>query len=295
MEKPTEIAKPETINDITFVEVHEGEEGYDTAQSIMATPEDGNEKIRQKFIDEHWWLQEYWQQKELTEQVVIRRGDHQVSVYNFSTPLDREQVAHIEGVISVFSTLKKGEVLQRIQNVLIDDIQPPNPFTGGDMNGYSSRGKAVILYPRAMEPIEHRVQGVSNLEGTLIHELAHNIGTEFENAWREKFAWISRETPEKMPGGANSYEYTDEPERCVSEYARINAAEDICESMVAAVKAPTVLDQERLQFIQSELLGEPATEAPTVDVVPKEHAFFPKIGKPVLYKLKKKGMFSIKK
>jgi hypothetical protein len=165
------------------------------------------------------------------------------------------------------------------------DIQPINPNTGENQNGEGGETDgAVKIYPSALHAVSHRISGALNLEGTLIHELSHSVGLEFINEWRNKFEWISSETTEMFPGGALRYEVPKEPERCVTDYARVNAREDVSESIVAALKNPNILDPEKLQFIKSHLPISSEKLVPSIIAKTKGDISLPEIPQPVRYK-----------
>lgn len=289
--------RPESVNDLPLIEVTDGEEGYEIARAVAEKPgETQGElegRLREQLARENWWLQEYWRNKEIQEQIAIKLGDTEVSIYNFGAILDAEQVHSIEKALLSFANLSQGEVFKKIHSILIDDIQKTNPRTGQDMNGYAGRDKGIKLYPKVLEPAEHRVSGVSNLEGTVIHELSHNIDIDIINKWRKEMGWKDREVPEELPGGAYSYEYTEEPEKCVTEYARVSAEEDFCDSMVAALRSPEMLDPVRLAFIRKELLQEQEATVPEGSEIERRlgnQVIFPKLGA-VRYKRKRPGTF----
>jgi hypothetical protein len=287
-EQHENIIKPEGMNDIRLLEVLESDERHEDALVIYAKPDQSPEEVesilKKQLVDKNWWLQEYWQSKSVQEQIVIKFGESEISVYNYGESLKQEQIQSIESILQSFSTLKKSNALKNINAILIDDIQGVNQNTGEDLNGYGALDKGLKLYPNSLKPIDHRVANVSNLEGTVIHELSHGIGENIEQQWRKEFGWKPRENREKMTGDAYSYEYTVAPENCVTDYARINAKEDLCESMVAALKNPEILDPARLKFIRSELLGQDPT-VPTSDFETKngDKITFPRLEQPVRY------------
>lgn len=121
----------------------------------------------------------------------------------------------------------------------------------------------MILEPRAFVDTPHRVSAAPNFEGALVHELGHQLYHEFDPEWREKFPWmyvgddpenwtfdksgekdISKLKPpvNKTTGDiAIDGRYPAHPKECVTNYARINEHEDICESLVAYLYDPNLL------------------------------------------------------
>jgi len=102
----------------------------------------------------------------------------------------------------------------------------------------------------------HRIPNTSGLKGTLLHEYGHVLQQgEFWNEWRKAFGWVSKPEEEiDWKVATPRMHDTNQPERCVSDYARISPDEDICESFAAAVNNPAVLDPERLEFIRERWL-----------------------------------------
>ena len=288
-ERQEQIIKPESIDDIKVQEVFEREEGYKNAHVLHVRPERTKEEVeaifRESLVANNWWLQEYWQNKTIKEQIVFKLGDLEVSVYDFNGKLNPEQIQNIESTLRLFSSIRNGEVFDKFKTILIDDLQPQNPFTGNPTNGLGDMGpKAITLYPNALKSIEYRIEGVSNFEGTIIHEFSHSLGSDFRSEWRNKFGWKKRKEAYKLPSGAYLGEYNETPERCVTDYAKINAAEDMCESVVAAQKNPKILDPERLEFIRAELLNQDVGgEQFSCEIRNTEQVAFPRLTQPVLY------------
>lgn len=291
----------EDVEDIELEEVSADEADEGDVISIIvheeASKEEVEEKVRQRLVERCWWLKEHWRQKGLpTEQFVVNVGDKRVNLFNFGESLDERHLGELQGAIEDCASLDGGEIVGgKIEHILIDDEQPKNTRTGEDMNGYSSREeRAVKLYPRALEPVEHRVKGVSNLEGTVIHELAHRVSVDFRNRWSERFGWRMLDTPEELPGGDMRYYKNDNPERCITEYAAIDPGEDICESVVGALRAHGQLDSERRDVIEKELLPDGQQEKLSVSITKKEPDAIelPRISK-VEYRTVKKGRMRI--
>jgi len=235
-----DIVKPESVLDLNLEEVFEGDDKYNEAEIIFANEKrsktEVEDNLRVRLAADHWWLQDYWHNKNIKEQVIINLGDIEFSIYNFGEQLSSEQIEQIKSIFLLFSSFKNSKMFEKVKAVLIDDVQLINQNTGEAANGYGAGDKAIKLYPNAFKLIEHRVSGVSNLEGTVIHELSHSIGSEFEKEWSERFGWKQRKNAEKLPNGLYSTEYNNDLDKCVTEYAKINSKEDICESMVAALK-----------------------------------------------------------
>ncbi len=149
--------------------------------------------------------------------------------------------------------------------------------------------RVIRLYPKAFENIEHRVKGVSNLEGTLIHELSHKLASEFVNEWSKKFGKKLKEK-KKTPGGSFCEWKGENP---VTELAKYDPIEDFCESMVAFFKNPSLLDVKRQKFIKENVLKE-TTKEKKISLITKKYSgseiTLPKIKSPLKVKFIEEGL-----
>lgn len=68
--------------------------------------------------------------------------------------------------------------------------------------------------------------------------------------WKKVGSWVQAEGRVVLPGGFATYEVTQEPERCITEYAKSDSEEDLCESMVAYLYGPEKLDPKKLKYLQ---------------------------------------------
>lgn len=213
-----------------------------------------------------FWTWEYWEKKGLPkEQMHLTDGEHKVTVYNYNEPLQPDQVATINRVLGMFAGIRDGEVFKHIDYILLDDAKPMNEKSGELTNGHGVyHARLLSLYPNVFADVPNRVTGkVSNLEGTLTHELAHGLSHVMlegdmvvdmaVNKWRRIGNWRSGDERRILAGGEITNEVTSEPERCVTEYAKSDADEDMAESMVAALFDPEKLDPQKLQFLQANL------------------------------------------
>ena len=238
----------------------------------------------------------YWADKgNPKEQFDITFVGRKIEVANFSdVELAPVQLKELQEVIAEFSKIKDGKAFDKIKSIFIDNNQPVDPETGKGVNGMGAeKGDGIIkLYPRALEPVSHRVEGVSNFEGTLIHEFTHAlVNKEMLGKWKEAFEWMLdsnkvneikklglleklKTTSQKDWGSlhpniwklARVWE-VNQPEWCVTDYAKLGPEDDIAESMVAALKNPKILDGARLRFIKKNFLNETKEkESPVVDI-----------------------------
>ena len=234
-----------------------------------------------------WQDSPYWSDKGAPkEQFDITFSGRKIEMANFSeAKLTKDQLGDLEKIIAEFSQIKNGEVFDKIKSICVDNEQPTDPETGKGLNGMAvEKGDGIIkLYPRALEPIPHRVEGVSNFEGTVIHEFSHAIALvepEINDEWRKKFGWKKdekkieeiyelglmdelKETPQKDWGAIhpNIWVLTRiwnvaEPRRCVTDYAKLGPEDDFAESMVAALRNPEVLDTRRRVFLKNRVLAD---------------------------------------
>lgn len=251
----------QTINDIEIRELGTGDNGYESAVDIPWSSSDPPYKllddVRDQLIRENWWLQEYWQKKGLPkEQINITVNNQSITIYNWrDEKLAFDQINNIAQILGIFALIANREALKKCRYILIDNERSINPNSGEEINGYNADSyDALLLYPRSLDPIDFRISGVSNLEGTVIHELTHNLVDMIFNEWVNKFDWEYLTKPRKLPGGMTSSHKIKRPERLVTDYASTNPSEDICDSMVAALKRPEFLDPERLDFLQKTLI-----------------------------------------
>lgn len=228
-------------------------------------------RFKNKKRNKTWFTSEYFLKKgSPKEQIEFEVNGHQITVYNFNSdkPFSDKYVEEAKEALAELAS-KFPQIVGKLRWILIDDNQPPSVY--GDPDKYPFNGQAnddwktLILYPRAMEFSPHRVAKVSNFTGTMIHELAHLNQSDFIKEWGEKYRWaylneddrykdqwewrltpdgrtkrlFNKNTAEMSPWG----EMPLESEECVTSYARININEDICESMVAYVCDPRLLER----------------------------------------------------
>ncbi len=251
------------------------------------TAADVRERVIQGLISRYWWLQRYWQDKGApSERFVASCPVHNLEVYNFGSPLGMGHLNELRSVIKEFALIKEGYLLRSVDYIVCDDVDYRNPQSGDSTNGHCGAGERLItVFPSALVDRSHRVSATSNFEGTLIHEFSHLIGTELQNRWSEAFEWRPAVTAETMPGGMLQTHVCQQPERCITEYATLTPQDDLCESMVAAIKSPELLDPERLEFLQSCLL-DTRTGQTDVKVEQQDTVDFPPCPSTVRYLLK---------
>lgn len=287
----------EDFSDMRFEEVGDTDNSLNVIEisaNSNETQEEVEKKLQEHLKDHNWWLQDYWRKKGLPkEQFTISTENGDIQIYNFSEALTERHIQELQNLMQVFIQARDKSPLQEIKYILLDDLQHPNPNTGEDMNGYGPvKEKAIKLYPRGQQFIPHRVPEASNFEGTTIHELSHGFSVSLINEWANAFGWKMLDTPIQLPGGAYQYYGCTNPEKCISDYAKISPSEDICESMVAAIKVPEKLDPDRLAFIQKKIFGDSRVQSP-VEIKKQQNIFVPNLNQPIKYKRKKPKKFKL--
>ncbi|MDO8603100.1 MAG: hypothetical protein Q7O04_04565 [Candidatus Omnitrophota bacterium] len=289
--------KYQSINDVVLQEVKEGEAGFELAMQVRYHAYDSMGKVendlREQLIRNNWWLKAMWTQKGLPkEQISITINGHIIDAYNWNNErLSEEQISQIRDVLSKFAIIAGGIALKRVRYILIDNLREINPKSREEINGRGTGHDQVIwLYLRAIRPISHRVEGATNLEGTLIHELSHSLTYIIEIDWAKKFGWRRLGSPNKIfLDGSYSMWQLEIPARAVTTYAgEFDPGEDICESMVAALKNPEILDRERLDFLRGSFL-QPLDERDneihiSVERFYKNNIVLPAVASPVRFK-----------
>ncbi|MBU6389018.1 hypothetical protein KGQ71_00725 [Patescibacteria group bacterium] len=271
--------------------------------TLPRTDEDILNFIRQQKEMQNWFTMDYWRKKgKPEEQVELNVDGQNISVFNYckKTPLTEEHIAQLE---RVYGRLAQHfpEALRNIRYFLINNVQTPSLL--GDPERYPTNGSAMArlqafqLFPRGTGLMPHRIQAASNFEGTVAHETTHLIQEKFDKPWSERYRWEQcmnfpdewemRDSPDgtrkvfynKSTGEmAPQFEFPLQPEECVTEYAKLNMHEDICESMVAYL-----CDPDRLRLVSPgkyEILErlDQKRESVTVasEVVPKEQVNIPR-------------------
>lgn len=235
-------------------------------ENLPFTDEELVERVRMEEEGQEWFTTPYWRAKgDPTQQIEFTVDGMPVTLYNFNQerPLSED---HLDRARSVFEKVgtRFPRAVEQARWILLNDIQPPSAFGDNDrypINGEAHRNwRAVQIYPRGAELFPYRIPKASNFEGILTHELTHLIQDDFMEEWRKKFQWkycwnheeeweirptpdgtsqrwFNKATGEMSPQG----EFAQEPEQCVTEYARQNMREDICESVVAYLYDPDLL------------------------------------------------------
>lgn len=286
-----QIERPQSLEDLTFNKVEQGDPDFDTALRISHTGDKTEEQLleaaKQDTRRTNWWLQEEWQKKGIPkEQYSIEANGFAVELYNYGQVLTPEQMAEINRVVAVISQIPLPDRLKRGRYIAINSESKFNDKDGEDMSGYSHYESNMIeLFPRAVSSEPHRIPETTRLAGTVAHEFGHILqDTDFVQEWKKRFGWEELEQTQQVRSIVKTHE-TKFPERCVSDYAKFSPEEDICESLAAAINNPKVLDPGKLAFIQERWLNNvrPDIQATTLK---KDKVELPKVPNPVKYKVR---------
>lgn len=288
----------ENIFDIHLQEVQKDDPHVKNTIIIRVNHGESNEniknKVQEELIKKNWWLQDYWTKKGIpNEQISIKIGEINLEVYNFSAKLQDKHIEELKRAIKDLNKIQNGIIFKNIKYILIDDKQAKNPRTGENLNGYSrAECNAIQIYPEGLRFIPHRIKEASNFEGTIIHEFAHNLNLDVFNKWRQEFGWKDLDKPKQLSGGAFQYHVLDDPKRCVSDYAVFEPQEDLCESLVAALRSPGILDSQRAEFInrlfQKDAFVNEQIKESNIDIKVKDEICLPKTDQPVYFEKKEK-------
>ncbi|HOR01818.1 MAG TPA: hypothetical protein PKZ92_00990 [Candidatus Woesebacteria bacterium] len=234
---------------------------------LPKTDEEILSKIKSHMERREWFMANEWREKgQPDEQISICVGNKAIELYNYNkASLTDEHLAVLQRVFTQFGS-HFPQLLDRLNYILIDNKQPESIWGDEDkypLNGLAMKEWQVFKFsPRGVNTaIPHRLQFVSNFEGTGAHELTHFIEDLFSSAWQENFKWgycmdnterfkfkevspgkkqwCDKNTDQTFPSG----KFPFEDYGFVSFYAQLNQSEDICESMVAYLYAPEWLQQ----------------------------------------------------
>jgi hypothetical protein len=292
----TKYSEFQKIEEISFKQAQIGDDEYNSAITTRPnTNQSPEEQAYNILSQENWTLQEYWQKKDTPkEQLIIKSlNGLELNLYNFGEELSAEQETEIIDAINKMASIIPQSEQSNIQYILIDNKQSRNPNDDSIKNG-SCGNNCIILHPQAMKDISHRINGVSNLTGTIIHEFSHGyLQNLILTEWQKDFGWKELETNLKLPNGTFTSNEISNPENCITEYATYSPKEDFVESMVAAIETPNVLDPERLNFIKEKFLKNQQSSTITTEKLTGNSIQLPRITNDVFYKIKKIGRFEI--
>jgi len=292
-------SRPEwqTIDDIKLKRVFEYDPDFSNAIEIYATEEEAESEAKKELIRNNWWLRPEWQEKgNPQEQIDITAGDYKLSIFNFGQPLEQIRLNELENIIKNFQKFGLQEILEKVKYILINNQGKINPNNGEEQLGEGVCGKdpSITIFNKALENTGHRVKGASNFEGTIMHELSHQINPEIFRKWIQKF-WHQLDEARPLSDTPNSGSWFDpnDSEKCITDYAKLLPNEDLCDSMVAAIKNPDALNPEKLKFIRNNILRETESKMQEISIIRKtgQDTQIPKLGTDINYK--NSGSFDI--
>jgi hypothetical protein len=225
---------------------------------LSATNFEIAKKARTEFSRSCWFLdQNMVKNVSISQQALAQVGNYKIEFFNFGQLLEQRQIIELSLGVGIIAALeqKHCSTKKRISNIVVNSYQQINSTDGTLQNGRARRQTETIeLYPNSIKQIEHRIKGVSNFLGTLIHESGHFLADKFTNDWHKLFSWRLLDRP-MLRVGLDPIQYTcEEPEHCPSQYASYHPEEDFCDSLVAAICNPSALHSERLNFLRKFVL-----------------------------------------
>lgn len=294
-ENPCFMPTYEDPNSILLEKVSDNKSGI---LKITVTPNSTEEQERKKVIGslsvKNWWLKSEWREKGTpAEQFTVNHPHGILEIYNFNQPLEQQYLDELREIIGIFSQIEEGKAFKKVKYILIDNKSQTNTNTGLQSLARGPMGDdLIIIFPDGTSFSPYRgIEGISTSSGALIHEFTHPLVRLYQASWREKFGWKKLDDGRDLPGGGSSYEETDQPGKCVTDYATVDSDEDICESMAAALRKPEILDKEKLQFLQEKFqldsLNSNSVEIVTIKRKVSKDITLPRTNQPVKYKVEK--------
>lgn len=222
----------------------------------------------------NWWEQARWKEKgRPVEQIEFDLGGDKITIFNFNRER-RLTEAQLEEARDVFEKYSSAfpETIKKVKSIIVDDAQPESVWGDEEnypQNGYSDPRLGIItLSLRALENVPHRINTISNWQGTLAHEIGHFLG----GSWKGNYTWSSKsEGMERIPSPNKKRVWfrekvtgvihpgwvsqdlkdklfpvpmiPDKPEECVTKYATLTESEDRCEALVVFFYDPELLDR----------------------------------------------------
>jgi len=190
---------------------------------------------------------------------------HVITLTNYDAEFDFTE-RHQQELIDFVRKAREfnPELIANFKRLIFDDYQPASRYA--DEEKFPSNGMrlndGVLLFKRGQRSdIKHRTDIVSNFQGTIAHECFHFIGGEYGDAWKQAFDWHyvgenlddwelipvpdgSDKAYKNIKTGKLAYQgqYTNHPEWCVTDYARMAWDDDFADSGVIALFEPSNLE-----------------------------------------------------
>lgn len=281
LDSPFNYERTFNIEEAEFVEWRISRVVFKDTVNSPKTDEEILTTIKGQKEDSQWYTTSYWRSKGVPcQQLELQVGADEITIYNYSNQLSPQHFDQIKEVLQIMGS-KFPQALKNVNYILINNDQPLSHL--GDPKLYPANGmsyrqwRTFELYPRSFNSDTYRIPPVSNLVGVMSHEFTHSIEQTFQEEWAGNFQWrycwdapeewVSRPTPD---GTMQKYfhvvtgemspqnQFPLQPEQCVSQYAKQNPNEDICESMVAYLFNPELLKKispEKYRIISSHDVG----------------------------------------
>lgn len=209
------------------------------------------------------WMTRYLESKRKPIwQRTISIDGHEVVLTNYNQEFTFTEIHEQELTDFVHRAREiRPELIEQLHELIFDDSQQPSRYNDEEkypFNGYSFSNR-IILYKRGQRTdIAHRTGVASNFIGTVAHDSFHALNREYEAAWKKAFGWYQcSEYPEdweKVDGYANTTfrnrhtgwlafegQFTEHPELCVTDYARLAWDDDFADSGVVTLFNPAQL------------------------------------------------------
>lgn len=253
------------INDVQLEESDE-----DPEFTVWETPEKAEEEARRQISEKYWWLSPDLQGKEPVEQFLIKAGADEVNLYNFSTQLSEAQRQEIQRAIGDLTRSKFK--ISNLKYILLKPDEIKHPFDDSlKMRGSSNKGQqAIRIYPEGLKDGDYRdgeVSGLSETRGIILHEAGHMLDEKFED---------------KL--------FPQNPDQCVTSYAKFNANEDLAETFCIYLAKPELLQSvspEKFEFMEKYVGG---GELKDVKIMKVEDVNLPRLEKPIKYQRRDPGV-----
>jgi len=221
--------------------------------------EEVKRRIEVALQQRHWWLCPEWQKQGLPKEQ-FEFGD--IKVFNFLRLLTQEEKNEIEKSLQFVSRIKK-DLLTTLEYVVISSDDGFNSQSGKKFLGFSRDEQKIIrLHPETFSrERDRRIPEISNLELVVTHEPIHHVINKNRNIlkkWSEEFEWTLNDDPAQLMGdGVTKKTFmTKHPERCITDYAQVDADEDMCESFSASYANIDRLDSEKAEFLKKHIFEE---------------------------------------
>jgi hypothetical protein len=167
------------------------------------------------------------------------------------------------------------KILETFRRLIFDDYQPSSRY--GDEANYPFNGTrlddGVLLYPNGQRTdLRHRTNVASNYQATIAHERLHTIGAEHERLWKESFGWHYcsefpdnweqvKEQPRRYRRKDGRFialegQFTEHPENCVSDYAKMAWDDDFADAGIVALINPeklTSIAPQKLDYFKANI------------------------------------------